>query len=133
MADTEFWVDRKRAEGKAKELADIKRELERWKKTEEELESIKEIAEIAEGDKALQKELTEKIISLEKTLFSVERERFLSGKYDKGSAVLAVYAGAGGKDAEDWVSIPLWRKTRMEGKNSPRTLGRTFGPRRMGD
>lgn len=40
--------------------------------------------------------------------FEEERKKlFFSGPYDKGNAVLSVYAGAGGDDAEDWASLLL--------------------------
>ena len=40
MADAEFWTDRTKAETKAKELADIKRELDRWNGIEKEFSSF---------------------------------------------------------------------------------------------
>ena len=105
MADAEFWTDRGRAEMRSKELADVKREIARWENIEKENAEIAEIAEVAEGDPNLQKELAGKIAALERALSTLEKERFFSGKYDKGSAVLSVYAGAGGKDSEDWTAL----------------------------
>jgi len=105
MADAEFWTDRDRAEARSKELADVKREIARWEHIERESAEIAEIAEIAESDSNLQKELAGKIAALERALSTLEKERFFSGKYDKGSAVLSVFAGAGGKDSEDWTAL----------------------------
>lgn len=45
--------------------------------------------------------------NLEKKLEIKQIEVFLSGKYDKGSAVLSIYAGAGGQDAQDWATMLL--------------------------
>jgi len=42
----------------------------------------------------------------------MEIEQLLSGKYDRQSATISIYAGAGGQDAEDWVSMlyEMYRK-----------------------
>ncbi len=116
MADAEFWTDRGRAETRSKELADVKREIARWEHIEKESAEIAEIAEIAEGDSNLQKELAGKIAALERALSTLEKERFFSGKYDKGSAVLSVWAGAGGKDSEDWTALLLRMYSRFAEK-----------------
>ena len=41
MADPEFWTDRGRAEARSKELADAKREIERWEGIEKDFASLK--------------------------------------------------------------------------------------------
>lgn len=43
----------------------------------------------------------------ERKLKEVEIKVFLSGKYDKGNAILSVYSGAGGQDAQDWATMLL--------------------------
>lgn len=44
---------------------------------------------------------------LEKKIQEQETKVFLSGKYDKGSAILEIFSGAGGADAQDWATILL--------------------------
>lgn len=46
-------------------------------------------------------------IDSEEKLRKFEIKTLLSGKYDAGAAVLSFYAGAGGKDAEDWAKMLL--------------------------
>lgn len=51
---------------------------------------------------------TEKeIAEFEKKLNQKEIQVFLAGKYDKGQALLSIFAGAGGQDAQDWASMLL--------------------------
>ena len=51
------------------------------------------------------KGIERKIESLEKRIKKEEFKTFLSGKYDKSSAVLSIYAGAGGQDSQDWATM----------------------------
>ena len=44
-------------------------------------------------------------IDSENKLQKFEIKTLFSGKYDAGSAVISLYAGAGGKDAEDWARM----------------------------
>ena len=54
-----------------------------------------------------QKELEEKLISFNSQLEKAQLKALLSGPYDKNSAILSIYSGAGGRDAQDWASILL--------------------------
>ncbi len=105
MQESGFWADNRRAAEKSQELAALKREVEGMNKVERELADIKEGMTVAGDDSGLQKEVAERLASLVSAVNGIETELFLSGKYDKGNAVLSVYAGAGGKDAEDWAAI----------------------------
>lgn len=50
----------------------------------------------------------EKIEALARDLANEEVKIALSGPYDRRNATIAIYAGAGGRDAEDWAAM-LWR------------------------
>lgn len=49
--------------------------------------------------------LDEHILDLTKKIDKLEISVFLSGKYDKGDAVLTISSGAGGDEAEDWSAM----------------------------
>ena len=83
----------------------MKESLESWKELKNELEELKKFSEIV--DEKIEMELEEKINEFEKKIKKKELETFLSGKYDKESAILSIFAGAGGQDAEDWATMLL--------------------------
>lgn len=77
-------------------MAEIKAEIEKLEKFKKELAELE-----AAPDE-------EKISGLLRRLSQEELKTLFSGPYDRRDATLAVYAGAGGRDAEDWASM-LWR------------------------
>jgi peptide chain release factor 2 len=46
-----------------------------------------------------------KFFDIRRTFQELEREQLFTGRHDARSAVLAVYPGAGGEDAEDWARM----------------------------
>ncbi len=47
------------------------------------------------------------IKDLEKKIEKQEFKTFLSGRYDKNNAIIEIFSGAGGQDAQDWVTMIL--------------------------
>lgn len=84
-------------------MAETEEELEWFKETKKELEDVKELISLIEDDE----ELEEKLIILSKKINKKEQEAYFNDKYDKGSAILSVFSGAGGQDAEDWAAMLL--------------------------
>ncbi len=56
-------------------------------------------------DESLRTELIVEIDGLEKELETRSFTAMLSGKYDRGDAILAIHAGAGGTDSQDWADM----------------------------
>ena len=86
-------------------MSDLKQEVEEIKQLEKDLHDLEEIIKLE--DETIEKEILEKISNIETKIKKLEIEVFLSGKYDKGSAIISIYAGAGGQDAQDWATMLL--------------------------
>lgn len=91
-----------------RQLGELKAEAERHQRFERALREVEALQDLAKGDESLEKELSEKVKALGADLAKEELRQFLSGPYDRRDATIAVYSGAGGRDAEDWASM-LWR------------------------
>ncbi|MEW5805236.1 MAG: peptide chain release factor 2 [Patescibacteria group bacterium] len=108
--DPNFWQDREKAEIFSKELGKLKtllKELEDKQKELDELEMFLFIADKENKEAEALAEIQPPLEKLEKEMDKEELKMFLSGRYDAGKASLAVYAGAGGEDAQDWARM-LW-------------------------
>ena len=56
-------------------------------------------------DKSLEDEINQEINELEKQVEKMSFRAMLSGTYDNEDAVLAIHAGAGGTDSQDWAQM----------------------------
>lgn len=105
--EKDFWKDTKRAAEISEELAGLKEEIEFWGNINKELKELEELNSISECDKKLQKEIEKKLESLEEEFKKEEFKTLFAGKYDKKNAILSIYSGAGGTEAQDWANMLL--------------------------
>lgn len=107
MQAPEFWQDQQKAKTVSQEAAYLSQQIVQWqeitKMVHDTLELAKEDAE--DLDVNLRKEIDLQTKNLEKKYYDLERELLLSGTYDSRSAILSIYAGAGGDDAQDWAEM----------------------------
>ena len=92
-----------------RQLAELKGEAERWRTLEKKVAELLEFAELAseEDEPSLADEIDSEIDKACSELEELEFSLALSGEYDRRSAFLAVHAGAGGTEAQDWAEMLL--------------------------
>ncbi|MBU4332776.1 peptide chain release factor 2 [Patescibacteria group bacterium] len=111
-----FWKDQEKARKVSQELSDLNGEVGQWEELHKEvddglslvneaLKTKKQENKKTNGDffNDLEKEYERLLEKYDELEFYV----LLSGKYDKNNAILAIHAGAGGDDAQDWAEMLL--------------------------
>ena len=88
-------------------MAELKHENDFWENLGREIKDIEELYELSREDKDLQKEIEKKLVNLEKEFKDAEIKVLFSGKYDNRNAILSIYSGAGGTEAQDWANMLL--------------------------
>lgn len=91
------------------ELAAARDRVETWRGLERQVSDAAELIELAEaeGDSAVVESAAEDLAAIEREVDSLEFQLQLSGQYDARNAILAVHAGAGGTDSQDWAEMLL--------------------------
>ncbi|MGC9526738.1 MAG: peptide chain release factor 2 [Limnospira sp.] len=113
-AQPDFWDDQTHAQKTLQNLSDLKSVLEQqrnWQKTLEDTGAIVELLEL-DADESLRQEAESNVVRLNREIDRWELQQLLSGPYDRNGAVLAINAGAGGTDAQDWAEMLLRMYTR---------------------
>ena len=108
-SDPNFWDMPVFAQGKMKELALLNKQVSSWTSLRERAESASELLELAtaESDTELIKSIRDETVEIGQQLSDMEFQLTLSGEYDQRDAILALHAGAGGVDSQDWASMLL--------------------------
>lgn len=86
-----------------KTLSALRDEVESWRKHTAHLKDLIDLARLS--DESLRADLETEIGKLEADLDKKGFSAMLSGPYDHDDAILAIHAGAGGTDSQDWAAM----------------------------
>ena len=98
-----LWDEPEKAQKLMKKINDLQAEINSWDMLSKKAEDVMELAEM--DDEAMRGELESEISEIEAECDKKEIATLLSGKFDRGNAILAIHAGAGGTEAHDWASM----------------------------
>ena len=89
------------------DLSNLKEEVERWETLQKRSADALELLELAQidEDESMTAEIEAEAGAIEQALGRHEFELLLSGPHDRDPAILALHAGAGGTDAQDFTQI----------------------------
>ncbi len=112
-------------------LSSLRSEVHDWTSLNDEIQTALELLDLAieEKDSGIADDVRREMDKIQNSLNSLEFKLTLSGKYDHRDAIVALHAGAGGVDSQDWASM----LTRMYIKWSERrgykaeVLDRSYG------
>ena len=103
----DLWADQAAARGVMRKLAEQRRVVDRWRGLEKKVAEIGELISLVveEEDTSLEEEIRSEVERVAAYLDDLELELAFRGEYDARNAILAVHAGAGGTESQDWAEM----------------------------
>ena len=108
-AKPDLWNDQERAQELTRALARVEADVERYKSLERLISDTTAANELGveHDDPDLDREVVEGIERLRAELEVLGRQTLFTGEMDDHDAIVAIHAGAGGTDAQDWAEMLL--------------------------
>ena len=108
-ARPDFWLDQMKAQDTMRRLSELKDTVQTWRDLERGITDLSGLVILAieEGDYSLQEEVCSEIDKVSSRLEELEFELAFGGEYDQRDAILAIHAGAGGTESQDWAEMLL--------------------------
>lgn len=103
MNRPDFWNDQQTAQAVSQDYQNIKNEVDKWAEMEGQVNDLLDLAK--SEDVSIQEEIEKQTEELEKKYSEYEFFLLLNGPYDDKSAIIAMHAGSGGTEAQDWVEM----------------------------
>ncbi|OGO21894.1 MAG: peptide chain release factor 2 [Chloroflexi bacterium RBG_16_51_16] len=98
-----FWNNPQSAQKVMKTISSLRAEINSARQLDQQLTDLEELTRL--GDESMHSELNSEITRLEAELSSRSFRAMLSGNYDHDAAIMAIHAGAGGTDSQDWAAM----------------------------
>jgi peptide chain release factor 2 len=109
MQRPDFWADPEQARITGRELSTLRDQVETYLSLERQTADLAELTQMAVEDPSSLSgaEITAEAQTAHDRIQRLELLTLLSGDHDPDNAILAVHAGAGGTDSQDWAEILL--------------------------
>jgi len=122
-----FWDDSRHAQEVAKQQAKLERRIRPWLDLQKDIEDLVEMFDL--NDETMRPELSSTLTELTTRFASLREELKFAGPYDDHDAILSIYAGAGGTDAQDWAQMLMRMYVRWAEQNryDVKTIDETAG------
>lgn len=99
----DFWQDQQKAQSLMQEQSKLQNRLQPWRELKAGVVEALELANLQ--DASLVDELEEQASTLQATFNELKHELLYSGQFDDHDAIVSIFAGAGGTDAQDWAQM----------------------------
>lgn len=106
-----FWADNKTAQDKMRRITQLEARIKPWRSLERLILDAREMIRL--GDETMANELRRQLETAQTNLTELKEELKFAGPYDDHDAIVSIYAGAGGTDAQDWAEMLLRMYTRL--------------------
>lgn len=92
-----------------RQISQLKETVTTWRNLERSANDLASLVDLsmAEKDRSLEEEIPLELERIEHRLDELEFELQLGGEYDRRGALLAIHAGAGGTESQDWAQMLL--------------------------
>jgi peptide chain release factor 2 len=107
MAGDGFWDDQERVTNVGRERTRLKNQVDLWEGFSSQLEECLVAFDLLsdDDDPDLLAETLESLDEVEQGVRAMEFQKMLSGENDQKNAIVAINAGAGGTEAQDWAEM----------------------------
>ena len=112
----DFWSDNQSAKDIMKRISQLEERITPWRELELAVSDMRDL--IALKDSSLNTDLEQQLTAANKTFQTLKNELKFTGPYDDHDAIISIYAGAGGTDAQDWAQMLLRMFTRWAEANN---------------
>lgn len=119
---SDFWSDVSSAQSTMQKISDIRAEIDEVDSIEGSLQTFSELLSL-ENASVENLDLENELHLVDEKINLLEKQLFLSGKFDQGNCLLSIHSGQGGVEAMDWSAMLSRMYSRFcEKKNWPVTL-----------
>lgn len=122
MQASDFWSNPDKAQAISQEHNDLKTFVDFWSSLEDHIAELGELIRFnTDHSQETEKYLEQQVKDLQNNYNQNRLIVIMSGRYDANNAILAIHAGAGGTDAQDWTEMLLRQYLRYAEKHNLKT------------